>query len=259
MSIHKWEQYELGEHYDSIIANLKKFPALNDYINNQDFFKKDDNEKTITYKTELLCPSALKGRIPILMLFSNPHPKSIIAGMFLSPEKTVNRFWISMQGAEMFKLDNIPEISKEHFPEPIRSRFMNLEYDSPFAFYFNTLFSFPSSTPEDLIQIFGSFFKDHILPESRNDLMKFLKCKKIHHIICFGKQAFQYISNYTEGDLIGYTKKVAKCGFINSKFMCNKTINLYLTCPTGQGGCKAEDRINSLRSIKDKILDERSL
>ena len=254
MSIHEWKRYELNEYYDSTIANLNKLATLKDYIGNQNYFKKDDDTKTITYQTELLCPSKLDGRIPVLLLFSNPHPKSIIAGMFLSPEKTVNRFWKSMQGAEMFNLPCKPEIRKEDFPEPIRRIFLNLEYDSPFAFYFYSFFSFPSRNPEELEKIFSSYFNDHILSESRNDLMEFLKCKKIHHIICFGKQAFQYISsNYTEGDLGGYTKKVAECGFIHSKFMCNKDINLYLTCPTGQGGCEAADRVKSLRIIKKEI------
>ena len=254
MSIHVWKQYSLGTYYDATISNLQAFVSLKDYLADQDYFKKDDNTKTITYKTELLCPSELKGRIPILLLFSNPHRKSVIAGMFLSPEKNVNRFWISMKCAEMFKLPCKSEIRKEDFPEPIRRIFLNLEYDGPFAFYFYTFFSFPSGKPEDLKEFFGSFYNEHIVPEARDNLLKFLENKNIKHIICFGKQAFQYISNHCEDDLAGYTKIVKDDGFIYSKFICNKDINLYLTCPTGQGGCKAEDRIRSLKCIKDEIL-----
>lgn len=254
MSIHKWKQYALNEHYDATIANLKKFPLLKEYIENEDYFKRDDDTKTITYKTELLCPPKANDRIPVLLLFSNPHPKSIMAGMFLSPEKTVNRFWMSMQGAEMYKLPCKSEIGKNDFPEPIRGTFLNLEYDSPFAYYFYTFFSFPSGTPEELKEIFGSFFHEHILPESRVSLHNFVEEKYIKHIISFGRQAFQYISNYSEDDLIGYTKKVKEKGFVDSNFICNNDVNLYLTCPTGQGGCKAEDRIKSLKCIKVEIL-----
>ena len=254
MSIHVWKQYSLGTYYDATISNLQTFVSLKDYLADQDHFKKDDNTKTINYKTELLCPSKLNDRIPVLLLFSNPHPKSIMAGMFLSPETTVNRFWYSMKCAEMFILATTPEIRKKDFPEPIRQIFLNLEYDGPFAFYFYTFFSFPSGKPEDLKEIFGSFFHEHIVPESRVNLRNFVEEKNIRHITCFGKQAFQYISNHCEDDLAGYTKTVKEKGFIYSKFICKKDVNLYLTCPTGQGGCKAEDRIKSLKCIKDEIL-----
>ena len=73
----------------------------------------------------------------------------------MSPEKAVNRFWFSMKDAEMFALPKIDKIRKNDFPETIRDIFFNLEYESPFVFYFYPFFSFPSRAPKELCLIFG--------------------------------------------------------------------------------------------------------
>jgi hypothetical protein len=174
----------------------------------------------------------------------------------LSPERTVNRFWSSMICAEMFKLPNKTEIRKEDFPEPIRQIFLNLEYESPFAFYFYPFFSFPSRDPEELEKIFGECFTSHLINESRGNLLEFVELKNINHIVCFGKQAFQHISTFDGSSLKGYSKTVNKEGFIHSLFNISKqNINLYLTLPTAQGGFKARERIDSLKRIKAKIQE----
>ena len=248
--IHEWKCYPLGKNYDTIVSNLDKNETLKEYVRNRNYFRKNDKTKTITYKTEILCPLKLKNRIPVLLLFSNPHPKSIITGMFLSPERAVNRFWFSMKDAEMFALPNIDKIRKDDFPETIRDIFFNLEYESPFVFYFYPFFSFPSRDPEELRLICEEHFTPHMINEACENLLKFIKCKKINHLICFGKQAFRFISGTEKSDLTGYTKRVRVKGFIYSTW---QNANLYLTLPTSQGGCKDSERIESLKRVKDEI------
>jgi hypothetical protein len=250
MSIHAWNRYPLGKNYDTIVLNLDKNETLKEFIRNKNYFKKNDTTKTITYKTEILCPLKLGNRIPVLLLFSNPHPKSIITGMFLSPEKAVNRFWFSMKDAKMFALPNNDTIRKNDFPETIRAIFLNLEYVSPFAFYFYPFFSFPSRDPNELRSIFEEHFVSRMIKETRENLLKFIKRKNIHHLICFGKQAFRYIPGAEKNDLTGYTEKVKREGFIHYAW---QGANLYLTLPTSQGGCKAIERIESLNRVKDEI------
>ncbi len=150
----------------------------------------------------------------------------------------------------MFALPNNDTIRKNDFPETIRDIFFNLEYESPFVFYFYPFFSFPSRDPEELRSIFEEHFASHMINEARENLLKFIKRKNIHHLICFGKQAFRYISGTEKSDLTGYTEKVTREGFIHSTW---QDANLYLTLPTSQGGCKAIERIESLKRVKDEI------
>jgi hypothetical protein len=90
--------------------------------------------------------------------------------------------------------------------------------------------------------------------------MESVQKEKINHIICFGKQAFQYISKYDESyfKITKYTKTVKADGFILSPliiFKLNMTdINLYLTYPAAQGGITESDRIESLKAIKAEII-----
>ncbi|MBA7630524.1 hypothetical protein ES703_38046 [subsurface metagenome] len=254
MLIQVWRCYSLGDSYDIVVSNLESNHTLKEYVKDENYFKKNGETKTIIYKTEILCPLKSENRIPVLLLFSNPHPRSIISGMFLSPEGDVNRFWLSMQCAEMFKLPNETVIGKGSFPEPIRQIFLNLEYQSHFVFHFYPFFSFPSRNPQELERIFGEYFTSHMINESRWNLLEFVELKSINHIVCFGKQAFQHISTFDEVSLRGYTKTIKKEGFIHSLFnISSQNINLYLTLPTSQGRCKARERIDSLKRIKVEI------
>ena len=231
ISIHEWKRYRLGKNYDTIVSNLDKNETLREFIRNKNYFKKNDETKTITYKTEILCPLKLENRIPVLLLFSNPHPKSVITGMFLSPEKAVNRFWFSMKDAGMFALPNHDKIRKNDFPETIRDIFFNLKYEGPFVFYFYPFFSFPSRCPGELRLIFEEHFISHMFNEACTNLLKFITRKNIHHLICFGKQAYQYIAGTEKSDLAGYTNRVKRKGFIHSTW---QDANLYLTLPTSR-------------------------
>jgi len=148
-------------------------------------------------------------------------------------------------------LPNHDTIRKNDFPETIRDIFFNVKYESPFAFYFYPFFSFPSRYPKELRSIFGKdFFKSHMIKEAHENLLKFIKRKNIHHLICFGKQAFQYIPGTEEMCLKKYTEKVKKIGFIPHAW---QGAHFYLTLPTSQGGCKAIERIESLKRVKDEI------
>jgi hypothetical protein len=147
-------------------------------------------------------------------------------------------------------LPNNDTIRKNDFPETTRDIFLNLEYVSPFVFYFYPFFSFPSRDPDELRSIFEKHFVSRMITEARENLLKFIKRKNIHHLICFGKQAFRFISGAEENDLTGYTEKVKREGFIDYAW---QGANLYLTFPTSQGGCKAIERIESLKRVKDEI------
>ena len=254
---HVWKSYSLGERYEYVISKLKGNSNLEKYVRDDNYFRENEETKTIIYKTEILSPSRSENRIRVLLLFSNPNPQSIMAGMFLSPQRRINQFWLSMEGAEMFRLSQ--KIHKEDFPEPIRSTFLDLNYNPPFSFYFYTFFSFPSRDPEDLKDIFGPSFFRQMVNESRCNLLEFVQLEKINHIVCFGKQAFQFISIYDETyfKTVKYTKNIKEKGFMDSPLTINnmsmRQINLYLTYPTAQGGVTASERIKSLKIIKAEI------
>jgi len=261
---HVWKSYSLDENYDNVIANLKKDDSLKEYLNDKEYFRECDETKTIIFKTEILRPQKSKNKTRVILLFSNPNARSIMDGMILAPEKRINQFWFSMEGAKMFVLPfKIEEIEKKKFSDTVRPIFQNLRYDSDFEFYFYTFFSFPSRSPEDLKKLFGESFFNHMVNESRCNLLEFVQTEKINHIMCFGRQAFQYISKYDEKCLSkGYESKVERNGFMDSELMIfNMNMpetKLYLTYPTMQGGMIASERIRSLKIIKDTILNRRN-
>ncbi len=265
---HVWKSYSLGENYNNVISNLKRDDSLKEYLSNKEYYLECDETQTIIFKTEILRPLISKEKPRVLLLLSNPNARSIMDGMILAPENRINQFWFSMEGAKMFslpsKIGTIKQIEKEKFSDTIRPIFQNLRYDSDFEFYFYTFFSFPSRDPEDLIKLFGESFFNHMVNESRCNLLEFIQIEEINNIVCFGRQAFQYISKYDERYLKkGYQSEVKKNGFMDSALLIFNIrmpeTNLYLTYPTMQGGAKAPERIKSLEVIKAEIIKRCSL
>ncbi|MBI4972512.1 MAG: hypothetical protein HZC16_01700 [Candidatus Omnitrophica bacterium] len=252
LPIHLERYLNLGSHYDEILSRIERDPTLQKHINNESFLI--SKKPGISYVTEQICPQITENRIPIVLLFSNPHPVSLLKGIFLSG---VRRFWKSMQQSGMLNFDSLINTPTVETMEQL----LKLKYGSEFVFYFYCFFDFPSRYPQQLPEFFGEeFFNKCYLKKSYIELSRFLDLCRAKHIICFGQQAFVYISKRSEdGNAIGkeiklYTKEIAKAGYIlsnlNSKFEGHKDIKLYLTYPTGQG---EYNRANSLCKIKQFI------
>lgn len=274
MSIHFTRTLDVGTDYKQFIKKISSDPTLKEYIENTDFFVENEEKQQIRYITEILQPNVAipANKIPVVLLFSNPHPHSILQGMFLSPKQNsqkINLFWESMIKAEMFKLNGtniestIKLIEKKFYnPVHVKDMFINLNYESQFAFCFYCFFDFPSKNPTQLQDFFGDYFNKVYLAKSYKELACFLNICKSKDVICFGQQAFKYISKCNESSIgkdIKYAKVIKQKGCILSTIYSEvnnleySDIRLYLTCPTFSGGFKKEERVESLKMIKGLI------
>ena len=206
---------ELGSSFDSI---KKKIETDAKYCGLKKLCKFYPDEKRLEYCTERIYPSEYSGRIPILFLFSNPHPDSVACGLFLS-EPHSRSFWQRLSEINKDYLQ-FPQgaVNLEHWEESIlklREIMLKGDYKSPFLLYFHCLYPIPTSKPKDLRGLFKS--APHIWKEikvsSNRELFKLTKNEQIKHIVVFNVGVFRTI---TKTKVKGWGKKDAAEEFLKS-------------------------------------------
>jgi hypothetical protein len=181
-------------------------------------FRPEENE--LAYRTEKIYPNRCEHpkRIPILFLFSNPHPDSVACGLFLS-EPHSRSFWQRLSEINKDYLQ-FPQgaVNLEHWEESIlklREIMLKGDYKSPFLLYFHCLYPIPTSKPKDLRGLFKS--APHIWKEikvsSNRELFKLTKNEQIKHIVVFNVGVFRTI---TKTKVKGWGKKDAAEEFLKS-------------------------------------------
>lgn len=100
--------YRLSESYESI--KLRANQVLDKYLAYPGLYEFDDLDKSVTFSTERLIPTASTNRPRVMLLFSNPHPHSVHQGMFLSPNTKGREslFWSMMEGAGWLSIETFP-------------------------------------------------------------------------------------------------------------------------------------------------------
>lgn len=145
----------LNDQYDSIKTRIKQ---LDDFINLSIICSFNDEQKSLTFKTEKIHPEITGDKFTSLMfLFSNPHPLSVKAGLFLSEPRS-RSFW-----QRLFECNHInpPKIIKKAIknwtsstPEILSDCLLKGEYDSKFRLFFDCLESLPTNQYRDLKKLF---------------------------------------------------------------------------------------------------------
>ena len=129
-----------------------------------------------------------------MLLFSNPHPLSVLQGMFLSPNSIgrENPFWPTMRDAGWIA---IPE--NKRTPKQIAEICLNTSYPGPFTLIFYCYYAFPTDFPEDIQKIFGKeYFKQVIEPETRDEFRKIVQEIPVEAVVTFNKQIFSLVSQH---------------------------------------------------------------
>ena len=80
--IHFKETYELGRNYRKVKNRARS--SLKKYFDCKELYSWDDHKKKITFTSERLIPAHPSGKSRVMLLFSNPHPRSVHMGMFHS-------------------------------------------------------------------------------------------------------------------------------------------------------------------------------
>ena len=151
----------------------------------------DDAGKSITYLTEEITPDYEgNDRTKVLLLFKNPHPDSVAAGLFLS-EPHSQIFW-----NRLFEVDYnrslLPLLDGSDWISGVANTLLSGKYDSPFLYYFRCLYPFPTKQFADLQQLFAGApltYQREMLDRSVIELTAYVQKHGIKHIIVFFKDA----------------------------------------------------------------------
>jgi len=204
--------------YPDIKSNIRQ--KLHDSI---DLYKFDDDSKQIQYRTEGPLVPNNNGRIPILILLSNPHPHSVRQEMFLSPNRVgkENPFWNTLRGTGYFK----------HSNQITPSLMIENRYESPFRIFIAVLLSFPSNFPHELPEIFGVGEYRKMIIAGKRKIEELLAKYDIRSVICFGKTQYDIMASFASPDQ--YTNALKRGNVIQSQASFSNAVSIFLTFPTG--------------------------
>jgi len=227
--------------YHNIKSNIQQI--LRDSL---DLYKFDDTARQIRYRTEGPLVPNDNGKIPILMLLSNPHPHSVRQGMFLSPNRVgkENPFWNTLRDTGYFKHSN-----------PITPALMiENRYESPFRIFIAVLLSFPSNFPHELPEIFGENEYRKMIISGKRKIEELLVKYGIKNVICFGKTQFDVMALFPSRDQ--YTNVLKQGKVIQSPSLFSNAVSIFLTFPTGWRYDADSQRIKgeNLKKIMEIIL-----
>jgi hypothetical protein len=242
--------YHLGKEYENIKKCAVEFLGKN--LEDSKLMSFDDVQKRVTFTSERLVPVKRSKRPPVMLLFSNPHPHSIIQGMFLSANinNRENLFWPVMRNAGWF---SIPEAKRN--PEDLREMFLQVKYPSPFELYFYCYYVFPTRYPNHIARIFGKRFISQIIePEADAEFRKTIQEIPFKAIVVFNKDIFNLVS---DEKIERYIAQLNKGELVQGRIRkFNKDIPIFLTYPTGWRYDKEFKKLRetSLEKIKTAIL-----
>jgi len=204
--------------YSDIKSNIQQ--KLQDSI---DLYKFDDTARQIRYCTEGPLVPNDNGKIPILILLSNPHPHSVRQGMFLSPNRVgkENPFWNTLRGTGYFK----------HSSQITPALMIENRYESPFRIFIAVLLSFPSNFPHELPKIFGVCEYRKMIIAGKRKIDELLAKHKIKNVICFGKTQYDIIASSASPDQ--YTNALKQGNVIRGQSSSSNAVSIFLTFPTG--------------------------
>ena len=140
-SINFQRAYLLSEEYESI--KERAIQVLGKYLGYpySDLITFIDLDRSVTFSTERLIPTASTNRPRVMLLFSNPHPHSVHQGMFLSPNTKgrENLFWCTMENADWL---TIAEGNRN--PKQLADICLKAKYRGPFELIFYCYYGFPT-------------------------------------------------------------------------------------------------------------------
>jgi len=226
-SINFQRTYLLSEAYESI--KERAIQVLDKYLGYPDLITFNDLDRSVTFSTERLIPTASTNRPRVMLLFSNPHPHSIHQGMFLSPNTKgrENLFWSAMGDAGWL---SIAEGNRN--PEQLADICIKAKYRGPFELIFYCYYAFPTDFPEDIRKIFGrKHFNQFIEPEAIDEFRKTIQETSVEAVVTFNKGIFNLVS---KDQIERYVKCLMEGELIQSQIKgIDRYVPIFLTFPTG--------------------------
>jgi len=170
------------ERFKNRLQNNQKYESIGQIITVY-----DDESYQIKYKTEEIIPEAVNpDRKKVLLLFKNPHPDSVHAGLYLS-EKYSKTFWNRFFEVK-YNAELMPLLQKDSWIKDVANTLTSGNYNSQFLYYFKCLYPFPSKQFNDLINLFSSApntYRQEIEERSIADFWEFLEKHEVTNVIVF--------------------------------------------------------------------------
>ncbi len=226
-SINFQRTYLLSEAYESI--KERAIQVLDKYLGYPDLITFNDLDRSVTFSTERLIPTASTNRPRVMLLFSNPHPHSVHQGMFLSPNTKgrENLFWPVMEDAGW-----LPIAEENRNPKQLADICLKAKYRGPFELIFYCYYAFPTDYPEDIRRIFGrEYFSQFIEPEAIDEFRKTIQETSVEAVVTFNKGIFNLVS---KDQIERYVERLMEGELIQSQIKgIDRYVPIFLTFPTG--------------------------
>ena len=226
-SINFQRTYLLNEAYESI--KERAIQVLDKYLGYPDLITFNDLDRSVTFSTERLIPTASTNRPRVMLLFSNPHPYSVLQGMFLSPSTKgrENLFWSAMGDAGW-----LPIAEGDRNPKQLADICLKANYQGPFELIFYCYYAFPTDFPEDISRIFGEeYFRQIIEPEAIDEFRKTIQETSVEAVVTFNKGIFNLVS---KNQIERYVERLMEGELIQSQIKgIDRYVPIFLTFPTG--------------------------
>jgi hypothetical protein len=226
-SINFQKTYWLSKTYESI--KERALQELGKYLDIPNLITFNHLDRSVTFSTERLIPTAAIKRPRVMLLFSNPHPHSVHQGMFLSPNTKgrENLFWPVMEDAGWLP---IPKENRK--PEQLADICLKANYPGPFELIFYCYYAFPTDLPEDIRRIFGRmYFSQFIEPEAIDEFRKTIQETSADTVVTFNKGIFNLVS---KDQIERYIERLKEGELIQSQITgIDRYVPIFLTFPTG--------------------------
>ena len=228
MSIINFQRtYLLGGKYE--IIKECAFHILDKYQGYPHLITFNDLDRSVTFSSEKLIPTASTKRPRVMLLFSNPHPHSVHQGMFLSPNTKGQEslFWPAMRDADWIKITE-----ENPNPKQLAEICLKANYGGPFELIFYCYYAFPTDFPEDIRRIFGNeYFSQVIEPEAMDEFKKTIQETSVKAVVTFNKGIYNLVS---KDRIERYIKRLMDGDLIQSQINgIDRTVPIFLTFPTG--------------------------
>jgi hypothetical protein len=226
-SINFQRTYLLSEAYESI--KKRAFRMLEKHWGYPNLINFNDLERSVTFTTERLIPTAATNRPRVMLLFSNPHPHSVHQGMFLSRNTRgqENLFWPVMRDAGWLSTAE-GNIS----PKQLAEICVKVKYRGPFELIFYCYYAFPTDYPEHVRKIFGrEYFSQFIETEAADELRKTIQATAAEAVVTFNKGIFNLVS---KDPIERYVERLKAGELVRSQIKgIDRSVPIFLTFPTG--------------------------
>ncbi len=199
MSIIQKQTLNLSDQFETIRDTIQTQDA---FLNLSSICSFDEHEKSITFKTEKIHPpKPPENRKSVFFLFSNPHPLSVKAGMYLS-EPHSQAFWKRVFACKCMQPSKKLSDSISHWSsgtiDTLSINLLHPAYSDQITLFFDCLESLPTNQYIDLKKIFrkkqGRELRKNILQNPGIEhLLKISKKNNIASWVLFSAEAYRNI------------------------------------------------------------------